>query len=74
MLELVILGWWESVESNQSYEKHSNDNHKSEQEYGSSEELFREMDLNKDNSISLMEFKEIYKKHSKEHMSDEHTS
>ena len=61
-------------EFNQTYEKHSNDNHKSEQEHGSSEELFREMDLNKDNSISLMEFKEIYKKHSKEHMSDEHTS
>ena len=31
------------------------------------EELFKEMDLDKDNSISLVEFKEIYKKHSLEH-------
>ena len=32
------------------------------------------MDLNKDGSISLVEFKEIYKRHSKEHMSEDHTS
>jgi len=29
------------------------------------------MDLNKDNFISLAEFKEIYKKHSKEHAREE---
>jgi hypothetical protein len=31
----------------------------------------KEMDLNKDNFISLAEFKEIYKKHSKEHAREE---
>ena len=33
--------------------------------------LGKEMDLNKDNFISLAEFKEIYKKHSKEHTREE---
>ena len=47
--------------------KHSDDNHSSDDEHGSKEELFKEMDLDKDNSISLVEFKEIYKKHSLEH-------
>ena len=61
-------------EFNQTYEKHSDDNHSSEDEHGSIDELFKEMDLNEDGSISLVEFKEIYKKHSKEHMSEEHTS
>ena len=61
-------------EFNQTYEKHSNENHKNDQEHGSIDELFKEMDLNKDGSISLVEFKEIYKRHSKEHMSEDHTS
>ena len=41
--------------------------HGSDDEHGSKEELFEEMDLNKDNSISRSEFEEIYKKHSLEH-------
>jgi hypothetical protein len=55
------------IEFNETYEKHSDDNHDSDDEHGSKEELFEEMDLNKDNSISQSEFKEIYKKHSLEH-------
>ena len=51
-----------------------NENHKNDQEHGSIDELFKEMDLNEDGSISLVEFKEIYKRHSKERMSKEHTS
>ena len=38
-----------------------NENHKNDQEHGSIDELFKEMDLNEDGSISLVEFKEIYK-------------
>ena len=62
------------IEFNETYAKHSDDNHSSEDEHGSIDELFKEMDLNEDGSISLVEFKEIYKRHSKEHMSEEHTS
>ena len=35
--------------------------------HGMSDDLFKEMDLDKDNSVSLAEFKAIYKKHSLEH-------
>ena len=35
--------------------------------HGMSDDLFKVMDLDKDNSISLVEFKEIYKKHSLKH-------
>jgi len=52
---------------NETGEKYSDDNHSSEDEHGSKEELFEEMDLNKENSINLVEFKVIYKKHSLEH-------
>ena len=38
-----------------------------QKKHGMSDDLFKEMDLDKDNSISLVEFKEIYKKHSLEH-------
>jgi hypothetical protein len=55
------------IEFNETYEKHSDDNHDSDDEHGSKEELFEEMDLNKDNSISRSELEEIYKKHSLEH-------
>ena len=36
-----------------------NENHKNDQEHGSIDELFKEMDLNEDGSISLVEFKEF---------------
>ena len=62
LLGIVVLGFLFSgnayAEKDHAHKKHG---------MRSKEELFKEMDLDKDNSISLVEFKEIYKKHSLEH-------
>ena len=60
LLGIIVLGLLLSgntyAEKDHAHKKH-----------GMSDDLFKEMDLDKDNSISLVEFKEIYKKHSLEH-------
>ena len=60
LLGIIVLGLLLSgnayAEKEHAHKKH-----------GMSDDLFKEMDLDKDNSISLVEFKEIYKKHSLEH-------
>ena len=60
LLGIMVLGFLLSgnayAEKDHAHKKH-----------GMSDDLFKEMDLDKDNSISLVEFKEIYKKHSLEH-------
>ena len=60
LLGIIILGllWGGNAyaEKEHAHKKH-----------GMSDDLFKVMDLDKDNSISLVEFKEIYKKHSLKH-------